>query len=41
MTVALFEGLLKEVMLKPKGPLFMGEVANVVVLQRNGGRPLP
>jgi hypothetical protein len=32
---------MKEVMLKPKGSLFMGEVANLVVLQRNGGRPLP
>jgi hypothetical protein len=41
MTVALFEGLVKEMMLKPKGSLLMSEVANLVALQRNSSRPLP
>jgi hypothetical protein len=33
MTEALFERLMKEVTLKPKTSLFMGEVANLVALQ--------
>jgi hypothetical protein len=40
-STTLQDTLMKEMMLKPKGSLFMGEVANLVAVQRNGGRPLP
>lgn len=35
------ERLMKEVTLKPKGSLLMGEVAKLVAVQRLGGRLLP